>query len=475
MKKKLLILLLPVAVFSKTVDFDTALSLTMQNNQQLKAKKLEVESAKKEADEADSYNYGTFAINETVSNTNHPGYIFGMKMAAGEATFRDFGFKDFLTPLGNMFIHDPATGNHYPMTQAQQDQLLDTEPDDLNEPDARTNVETKFTYDVPLFVGYKLESGRTMATLQGLAKEAKYNHDEKALGLSVLQAYNGAVTAKRFIELTKKGKARAESFIKTATDMYNKRLTRIIDVKQAKMAYKSIDTKLKEAENKYDVAIAYLRFLTGDDTITDVGELKTAQCSITTLPELQQIALKNRDDLTWMEYNARTMEKKIAYDTSDKYPTIGAHVEYGFNDDGLSIDSDHDYYLVAVGLKFNIFDGGLTKVKKEKAQLDYLKTKNYQELMTDGIRLEVEKNYLELQTKKRTLKEKIETGKMSEEILDETVKIYKNNLNFRTNMMYLLMSLQGMMTAQADVIMSEYERTIAAARLKLSLGRSLSN
>lgn len=467
MKKKLLILMLPVAVFSKTVDFDTALRLTIENNQELKAKQLEVKSAKKDAEEADSYNYGTFAVNETISNTNHPGYVFGMKMAAGEATFDDFGFGYFIDQMSGLM--NPAT---YAQTKAS---LLEHEPDNLNEPDARTNVETKFTYDIPLFVGYKLENGRTMATMQGMAKEAKYQHDEKALGLNVLQAYNGAVTAKRFIELTKKGRAKADSFIKTATDMYNKRLTRIIDVKQAKMAYKSIDTKLKEAENNYEVAIAYLRFLTGDDSITDVGELQTAQCAITTLPDLQQTALDNRDDLTWMEYNARTMEKKIAYDSSDRYPTIGAHVEYGFNDDQFTVDSDHDYYMVAVGLKFNIFDGGLTKVKQEKAQLDYLKTKNYQELMRNGVQLEVEKNFLELQTKKTTLKEKIETGKMSEDILDETVSIYKNNLGFRTNMMYLLMSLQGMMTAQADVIMSEYEKTIAAARLKLSLGKSLNN
>jgi len=467
MKKKLLILMLPVAVFSKTVDFETALNLTIENYQELKAKQLEVESTKMEADEADSYNYGTFAINETVSNTNNAMYVFGMKLGAREATFGDFGFGEFINGMDTITPTSP--------TYDGGKSLLATEPDDLNNPGSRTNVETKFTYDVPLFVGYKLENGKTMATLQGMAKEAKYKYDQKNLGLKVLQAYNGAVTAKRFIALTKKGKAKAKSFIDTATDMYNKRLTRIIDVKQAKMAYKSIDTKLKEAESNYEVAIAYLRFLTGDETITDVGDFKTAQCSITTLSELQKKALENRDDLDWMEYNVQTMEKKIAYDTSDKYPTIGAHAEYGYNDDQFTVSSDKSYYLVAVGLTFNIFDGGLTKVKKEKAQLDYLKTKTYQDLMKNGIRLEVEKSFLEFKTKEQTLKEKIETGKMSEEILDETVEIYKNNLGFRTNMMYLLMSLQSMMTAQADAIMSEYEKSIAAAELHLALGKSLNN
>ncbi len=461
MCKKLLFLLLPVAAFSKTVDFETALSLTINNSKELKAKQLEVQSAKKDALKADSYNYGTLAVSETISNTNHAGYVFGMKTAAREAQMSDFGF---------------TTAN---FTQLQTlmglgEEIGTIQPENLNYPDARTNFETKLTYDIPLFVGYKLENGKAMATLQGMAKEAKYKYDEKLLGLKVLQAYNGAVTAKKFIALTNKGKAKAKAFIDTATEMYNKRLTRIVDVKQAKMAYKSIDTKLKEAQNSYEVAIAYLRFLTGDNTITDVGELKLAHCFMAELPELQRIALEQREDLNWMKYNTKTMEKKVAYDSSDAYPTIGAHIEYGLNDNQLSIDGDHDYYMVAVGLKYNILDGGLNAVKKEKAQLDYLKTKNYLELMEKGISLEVQKNFLEFQTCQKTFKEKVETGIMSEEILDETVKIYKNNLNFRTNMMYLLMSLQSMMSAQADVITSEYDKTLAAARLQLSLGKPLS-
>ena len=93
--------------------------------------------------------------------------------------------------------------------------------------------------------------------------------------------------------------------------------------------------------------------------------------------------------------------------------------------------------------------------------------------MENGIKLEVEKNFLELKTKDKTLADKIKTGEMAEEILDETVKIYRNNLNFRTNMMYLLMSLENMMITQAEVISSEYEKTISSASLRLATGKSL--
>ncbi|MCV6608424.1 MAG: TolC family protein [Campylobacterales bacterium] len=466
--KKLALILIPYILFSKSVDFHTALSLTLKNSQELKGKKLDLKSSKKQIEEANSYNFGTLSFNETVSHTNHAGYVFGMKMSAREATFGDFGFKDFLTPLGSA-IYGASQGQ----APSDMSSLLKKQPDDLNNPEARTNYETKLSYDIPLFVGFKLQSGKEMATLQAMAKEAKLNHDEKALGLKVLQGYNGAVTAKKFIQLTKKGKARANSFIKTASDMYRKKLTRIVDVKQAKMAYLSIDTKLQEAQNNYNMAIAYLKFLTGDNSITDVADMKEISYSSKSLPELQQIAIESRDDFSWMNYNVQTMKKKVTFDSSDRYPTIGAHLEYGYNDDSFSVDSEHDYYLVAVGLKYNIFDGGLVSAKKEKAQLDYLKTKNYFELMENGIKLEVEKNFNDFTTQEETFEAKKNTGAMSEEILDETVKIYKNNLNFRTNMMYLLMSLQSMMTAQGDVIKSEYDKSLAGAKLQLSLGKSL--
>ena len=95
--------------------------------------------------------------------------------------------------------------------------------------------------------------------------------------------------------------------------------------------------------------------------------------------------------------------------------------------------------------------------------------------MKDGINLQVKKYFLEYQTQTQTLQEKIETQKMAEDILKETEDIYRNNLKFRTNMMYLLMQLQNMLMAQADVIQSKYAQTITSANLQLAIGKSLSN
>ena len=476
MKKVLILSSLPLFLMARSITFSEALSLAESNNKELIAKQKDIEIAKQMIKEPDAYKKGKLVFSENISRTNHAGYVFGMKLASREANFGDFGFSDFLGGIANAMNYSGGNFNNFTnmMTNPQaQKQMLATEPNDLNNPDARNNFETKLTYEVPLFTGYKLENAKTMALLQLKAKEAKLSHDRKKLGLEVIKAYNGAATAKKFIALTKEAASIAKRFQKTAQDLYSQGLNRMLDVNQAAMAAYSISTKTKEARTQFRLAIAYLRFLTDDKSITDVKGLINPKIPSLNLKTLQENALVNRDDLKWMKKNVETMKTKVAFDSSEEYPTIGAHIEYGANDDKFNVSTNKDYYLVAVGLKKTLFDGELTKIKKQKAKIEHLKTLEYEEYMRDGIKLEVEKNYLDYMTQVKTLHEKRKTVKMAKSILDETEEIYKNNLKFRTNMMYLLLSLGNYIDAKADVIKSTYNKSITAAKLKLSIGNSL--
>jgi len=468
MKRVVVLSVLPLMLLARSVSFSEAISLAQSNNMELKAKQRDIELAREVIKEPDAYKKGKLVFNENISRTNNAGYVFGMKMASREANFGDFGFSDFLTPLGQA-IGGAAQG------QAPQDMsgLLKKEPHDLNYPDARDNFETKIVYEVPLFTGYKLENAKTMAMLQLKAKEAKFSHDRKRLGLEVIKAYNGAATAKKFIALTKEAAKIARRFQDTAQSMYDSGLSRMVDVNQAAMAAYSIQTKTKEAKTQFRLAIAYLKFLTDDKSITDVKGFINPKLPSRNLKTLQANALVNRDDLKWMKKNVETMKTKIAYDSSEEYPTIGAHVEYGTNDNKFSLSRNKDYYLVAFGLKKTLFNGELTKIQKQKAKIEHLKTLEYQEYMKEGIKLEVEKNYLEYQTALKTLGQKKKTVLMAKSILDETEDIFKNNLKYRTNMMYLLLSLGKYIEAKADVITSTYNKSISAASLKLAVGNSL--
>lgn len=460
MKKKLLILTCPLFLFAQTIDFETSLTQTLKMNKGLKAKELEIETSKLDLKEAKGYNYGSLIFNENISRTNNAGYVFGMKMASKEAQMSDFGFttSDF--------------GAMQAMMGAGQE-IGGIQPDNLNNPKTRTNYETKVTYKVPLFTGFKLENGKKMAKLQILAKTAKYTFDKKQLGLEVLKAYNGAVASKEFIRATAKAKEATSSFVTFASELYNEGLVTSIDVKQAQVYDMGVDSKMIEAQNRYDLAISYLKFLTSNDSITDVNSFKSINIDTTSLKTLQTQANTNRDDFSWMKYNVNTMKTKIDFEASDNYPTIGAQIEYGYNDDSFNnINNEHDYYMGAVGLSYTLFDGSISSAKKQKAKIEYNKTKFYLDYMKDGIKLEVEKNMLTLQSKQKIFIQKEKANNLASEVLEQSQEMYKNHL---INMSNLLMQQANQQRANAEMILSKYEETLAAGVLKISLGQSLIN
>jgi len=454
LKKTIIIATLTSSIFANTISFVTAYNLALKNNQELKAKKINLKNASLDVSTASGYNYGTLTFNENIARSNNALNVFGMKLMAREASFGDFGFntQDF-GKLNQM------------MTNGEE--IAGVQPDDLNNPGYRTNYETKLVYELPLFTGFKLSSAKDMAKLQVLANQSKYKYDEKQLGLEVLKAYNGAVAAKYFIQATNDAKKATNSFVNFATEMYNEGYVTNIDVKQAQVYDMKINSMLLEAKNKYSLAIAYLKFLTSSNEITDVKDFMHIHIDETSI----KLNVNNRDDYSWMKANTATMKKKIEFEKSANYPMIGAHFEYGYNDNQLNnIDSSKDYATAAVGLEYKIFEGFKTKNAIAKAKLDYLKTSHYLEHMKNGIKLQVEKATLTLKTKQSVLKEKIKASNMENEVLEQSNEMYKNQL---LKMSDLLMQQAKSQKAKAEVIMAKYEATIAAAKLNLALGKKV--
>lgn len=432
---KVLLVLSPLLLFGYSIDFEKALFKTIEMNNGLKAKKLNINATQEDVIIAKGYDYGSLVFTGNISKTNHSGYVFGMKTASREVKSEDFN------------------------------------PSDLNFPEDRTNYETKITYSIPLFTGFKLKNAKKMARLQVLAKTAQYNFDEKALGLEVLKAYNGAVASKEFINASLKAKEATSSFVEFASALLDEGLVTSIDVKQAKVYDMGVDSSIVEAKNRFDLAISYLRFLTSDKFITNVGEFYNIENTISTITDLQQIAHENREDFLSMKYNTQTMKTKIDMENSDYFPTVGAQIEYGYNDDKINnINSKHDYYMGAIGLTYNLFNGFISSAKKEKAKIAYKKMKYYSAYMSDGIKLEVEENILTLESKEKILNHKIKANDLSNEVLEQSQELYKNHL---INMSNLLMQQANQQKANAQMILAKYEKSLSAGKLKVSLGESL--
>ncbi|MGE0050935.1 MAG: TolC family protein, partial [Arcobacter sp.] len=220
MHKIYLSLILATMTYAQSVNFDEVLEQTLKNSKDLQQQQLNIDSSKLDSQMIDSINYGKLAITEEFNRTNHAGYVFNSKLSSREASFNDFGANDFVT-YGSNYI-----------------------PNDLNNPDDRNNFNTKITYDIPLFTGFKLSNQKDILKLQEKANELKYNLDKKSLEVEVLKAYNSAVVAKDFVIALEKAKEAVSKIVESANAFHKEGFVTKIDVNEAKVYELNINASL---------------------------------------------------------------------------------------------------------------------------------------------------------------------------------------------------------------------------------------
>ena len=444
MNKIYLSLLLASFSYAQSVNFDKILDLTIKNNKDLKQQQLSIDSSKLDIDYIDSISYGKASLSHEISRTNHSGYVFNSKLSAREATFDDFGFS-------------------------QMNEGLKTEPKNLNYPEDRNNFTTKLSYDIPLFTGFKLSNQKDILKLQEKANEIKYNLDVKELEFEVLKAYNSAVVAKDFIKALEKAKESIEFMKNGAIAFHKEGLVTKIDVNEAKVYESNINSQLLEAQNNFQLALAYLGFLSSDDSIKDVEELENIYFKFPNEEELYAKALENRDEVKMQNIQVNATKKNIEIANSSYYPSVYSHLEYGYNDDKVTVDSDKNYYIAMIGISLTLFDN-TRSIEKQKNKIEYQKASLNEEKLKDAIKLELKKAILNLETKEKVLAQKIEAKDLANDILNQAKLQYKNQL---ISMTTLLQQEANFRKNEALLIQARYEKSLALASLNLILGKNI--
>lgn len=447
MKKLCLFLIISKLAFAQTISFEEALNQTIENSKDLQKQKINIDIAKTNSDFIDGVNFGKVSLNSDISRTNHSGYVFMGKLSSREATFKDFGAGEF----------DLLNPN------------VDVKPKDLNYPDSYTSINSYISYDLPLFTGFALYHQKGILKLQEKANEILYNLDKKNLEFEVLKAYNSAVLAKDFVKTMQKAKDTI-GFIKNGAKEFHKNgLVTKIDVNEAELYFLNTNSNLIEAENNFKLSLAYLKFLTSNENISDVENLQNTYLEIKEFEDLYKIALKNRDEITLQNISIEANNKNIKANQGSYYPSVFTHLEYGYNDDKFSTSKDKDYYMALLGISLTLFDG-TRSANLEKSRLEYLKAKLDFEKLQDGIKLEVQKAILDYKAKQEILKEKILASELASSVLNQAKLQYKNRL---ISMTTLLSQETNYRQSQTMLLNAKYENSLALARLNLVLGQNL--
>ena len=387
--KKYFIFLLAWPLFAglSNLDINQAISVLKSNNLELKISQFNEQMKAYEAAAAKGHNYGKLDLSVTGMRSNDAGNVFGFKLQSREASFNDFGFDEFLWQMGVLNGNAP--------------QLLATQPENLNYPDARNHYQTKISYMLPLYTGGKLtEYGRITEALHRMSQW----DTQKLLNEKIFQTkkafYDISLVENYIFNLSKiiKNINHLEDIVKS---MKVEGYAQEIDILEVEARRAEAESMHNQAKLNRDLAYQFLSFLLNEkvDSIKKVNDMAP-------MPNIDRDEIEsNNVDIQKALLGLNISQMAMEVEKANYLPTVGAFGEYGSADNELWNDfEEKDAYTVGVQLTWNLFNGGVDEANLERAKVNHLKVQDQVSLAKSGIALKVKKLETEILSKNSDVK-----------------------------------------------------------------------
>jgi len=380
-----------------------AIDLVKKNNSEIKIAKFKEEIAKFQTKIAKSYNIGELDLTFNALRSNDAGNVFGFKLKSREATFRDFGFADFLGGVGYVLQNSPDydTFKSYMTNQQMANQLLSTAPRDLNYPQARNHFQTTLTYKLPLFTGFKLSMyGKISKAMEKMShldtkkvlNEKIYQTKKTFFDIALVEEYIAN------LKILKSHMDKLENIIKSFKEEGYAKETDVMEVKAKKYEVLSY---LNQAKLNRDLAYEYLSFLVGDE----VESIQKPQIEPKMIEADTKELVNETIDLKKVKLAQKITKMNVKLQKSGFYPMVGAFGEYGSADNKpFNQFFDKDFYTFGAQLKWNIFSGGKTNAEVQKAKIEHLKVNEQYNLAKKGLALKIKQLKTAIKSKEYDIK-----------------------------------------------------------------------
>lgn len=444
MKKVLSILSLALALnASDALTLEEAIEILQTNNLEIQSAAYDVDIAASDAQSASGAHWGTLDFTQDFARSNDAGNVFGFKLASREAAFGDFGFSEFLMPLGGA-IGNAANG----IQPSDMSGLLSVRPNDLNYPEARNFFQSRLKYQVPLFTGFAITSYEqitdSVKRLKNLEKEQIMS--EKIFELK--KAYYDMALLRDSTANLEKIRSNITRLENITSEMIDEGYAKKIDLLEVQAKKGNIERLLAQMSANEKLLYHYISFLLNRDInaiITPASEITMPLCSD------EEVLSKNLD----IQKAATGLEIKksmLSADEAAYYPTLGAFAEVSTADDTFLGDAnDHKAYTVGARLSWNLFNGGIDAAKIEKSKLEHMKMRSQVELARKGIELKFAKIKTEIESID------VEIASLKKE-LDLARAIYHNYLG----------RYKEKLASMSDVIMKQSEEIQKTLELQMA-------
>ena len=438
MRRFLVSMVVAVSAFAgvEHLTLDQALKLLHKNNSQIKIAKMDERIAHFQTKLARSYNFGSLDLVFNALRSNDAGNVFGFKLQAREATFRDFGFSDFLGGIVNALdmtdgkIDNAANGNlaalyNIMSNPAMQDRLLSTAPHDLNFPKARNHFQTKVQYKLPLFTGLKLtmysKISKQMERLKGLEAQKVMNEME----YQTKKTFYDITLVENYIQKLKILRNHMDKLEEIIKNFKKEGYAKDTDVLEVEAKKAEVLAMLNQAKLNRNLAYQYLGFLINEDvdSISHVKEL----APMPKMPTQKMVA--EAIDYKRAQLGKKITQMNVKLQRSGFFPMVGAFAEYGSADNKPFNDFwKKDAYTVGAQLKWNLFSGGADYAKVQEAKIKDMQMSEKLLLAKRGLALKINQLKTAIKSKEYDIKARTKQFELARKIYDMYQAKYKEGL-----------------------------------------------
>ncbi len=331
---------------------------------------------------------------------------------------------------------------------------------------------------------YALYTGGKLSALQEQASQGmRYAEESSKLTeddiiLHVRKYFAATVLSEQLLELTQETVDRMKA-IKDLTEAFYQGESLSVkktDYLRTKMMLFTMQSMLEEMKEKVALAKSALLFEMGEDQEKKI-ELSTEGLHVKIIPKSLQTYYEamyfNSHQLKQVEIGLKVRDAQIEETQSEYLPSLGLYANattlMNNHDGGIINSRNNDSWNVGIGLKYNLFSGGLTSHRVEEAKAEKLKLEAQSAYLKSGLTLQAKQAFL-------TLRKSLNQGK----ILEEAVSVSAENrsLNFRAYQEDMVPT-KDVIEAQifesitkASYYKARYEALIAKSQLDFIIGKS---
>jgi outer membrane protein len=433
------LLFLAAAADAETIKLSLrdAMSMALENNNQIKAARFASDAAGQGVNIANSRYFPAVSFEETFAATNSPTNTFMMKLDQGRFSENDFAISS------------------------------------LNNPSAQHDFKTVLSVQQPLFVP-SLSPLKEMAVKDAQKSELDLEAARQGIAFQVFFTYLDVQKADAQLGAAVKAVADARENMRLATVRTSSGVGLKSDELRSRTHLSMVEQQQITASNNLTLAKMKLAMLIG---LPDAALSGKEQFEISgfqedvAVPELSdQVisdALQTRVEVKQSHAALEKSDAALSLARSEYLPTVGAFASYQLNAKDAPFTSDNDAWTAGVSLKWNLFDGFRTNSERRRALSGQAAAREMLESTTKDVRYQLRESYIRRDEAGKHLEVAVHAVVDAEETVRLLTKRYENSLS---TLVELLDAQTALNQARANLVETEAGYAVAGGRVYYMTG-----